>query len=48
MNTVVLNLEKIELNNKQFYHLSQVNQDWQIERIAKEQLIIMPSVGGII
>lgn len=47
MNTVVLNLENVELTDEQFYHLCQVNQDWQLERTAKEELIIMPPVGGL-
>lgn len=47
MNTVVLSLENVELTDKQFYQLCQVNQDWQLERTAKGQLIIMPPVGGI-
>lgn len=47
MNTVVLNLENVELTDDQFYHLCQVNQDWQIERTAKGELVIMPPVGGL-
>jgi Uma2 family endonuclease len=47
MTTVVLNLENVELTDEQFYRLCQVNQDWQLERTAKGQLVIMPPVGGI-
>lgn len=47
MNTVVLNLENVELTDDQFYHLCQVNQEWQLERTAKGELVIMPPVGGI-
>lgn len=47
MNTVVLNLDNVELTDEQFYRLCQVNQDWQLERTAKGELVIMPPVGGI-
>lgn len=47
MNTVVLNLENVELTDDQFYHLCQVNQEWQLERTAKGELVIMPPVGGL-
>ncbi len=46
MTTVVLSLENVELTDEQFYRLCQVNQDWQLERTAKGELIIMPPVGG--
>ena len=46
MTTVVLSLENVGLTDEQFYHLCQVNQDWQLERTAKGELVIMPPVGG--
>jgi Uma2 family endonuclease len=47
MKTVVLNLDNVELTDEQFYRLCQVNQDWQLERTAKGELVILPPVGGI-
>ncbi|MFB2980375.1 Uma2 family endonuclease [Microseira sp. BLCC-F43] len=47
MTTVVLNLESVGLTDEQFYHLCQVNRDWQFERTAKGELIIMSPVGGV-
>lgn len=47
MNTLVLNLENVELTDQQFYQLCQVNQDWKLERTSKGELVIMPPVGGI-
>jgi len=47
MTTVVLNLESVGLTDEQFYHLCQVNRDWQFERTAKGELIIMLPVGGV-
>jgi len=46
-NTVILSLENVGLSDEQFYHLCQVNQNWQLERNAKGELIIMPPVGGV-
>ncbi len=46
MTAVVLNLEKVGLTDEQFYNLCQVNQNWNLERTAKGELVIMPSVGG--
>ncbi len=46
MTTVVLSLENVDLTDEQFYRLCQVNQDWQLERTAKGELVIMPPVGG--
>ncbi|MFW6358485.1 MAG: Uma2 family endonuclease [Chroococcales cyanobacterium] len=47
MNPVILNLETVGITDEQFYKLCQVNQDLQLERTAKGELIIMPPVGGI-
>ncbi|MEM8778149.1 MAG: Uma2 family endonuclease [Cyanobacteria bacterium P01_G01_bin.49] len=47
MTAVILNLDSVNLSNEQFYRLCQVNQDWQLERTAKGELIIMPPVGGV-
>jgi Uma2 family endonuclease len=47
MATVILNLDTVNLSDKQFYRLCQVNQDWQLERTAQGELIVMPPVGGI-
>lgn len=47
MTAVVLNLDSVNLSDEQFYRLCQVNQDWQLERNAQGELIVMPPVGGI-
>ena len=47
MSTVMLNLDTVNLTDEQFYRLCQVNQDWQLERNAQGELVIMPPVGGI-
>jgi len=44
---VTLNLENIDFSDDQFYQLCQDNQDWQLERTAKGELIIMSPIGGI-
>ena len=46
MVAVDLNLEQVELTVEQFYNLCQVNQNWNLERTATGELIIMPPVGG--
>ena len=40
MTAVVLNLEKVGLTDEQFYNLCQVNQNWNLERTAKRELVI--------
>ncbi|MDJ0659415.1 MAG: Uma2 family endonuclease, partial [Crocosphaera sp.] len=45
MTAVILNLDTVNLTDEQFYRLCQVNQDWQLERTAKGELIVMPPVG---
>ncbi|WP_107667193.1 Uma2 family endonuclease [Cyanothece sp. BG0011] len=47
MTAVILNLDTVNLTDEQFYRLCQVNQDWQLERTAKGELMVMPPVGGI-
>ena len=47
MNSIVLNLDTVGLTDEQFYRLCSKNRDWQFERNAKGELIIMPPVGGI-
>lgn len=44
---VTLNLKNIDFSDDQFYQLCQDNQDWQLERTAKGDLLIMPPIGGI-
>ncbi len=46
METVVLNLETVNLTDEQFYHLCQDNQTWNLELNQKGELLIMPPVGG--
>lgn len=47
MNTIVLNLENVELTHQQFHQLCQANQDWQLERTSKGELVIMPPIEAI-
>lgn len=47
MAAVVLNLDNVGLTDEQFYRLCQVNRDWQLERTARGELVIMPPVGGV-
>jgi Uma2 family endonuclease len=47
MTAVILNLDNISLTDEQFYQLCQNNQDCQLERTAKGELVIMPPVGGV-
>ena len=47
MTNVVLNLDTVGLTDEQFYRLCQMNRDWQFERNARGELIIMPPVGGV-
>lgn len=46
MNTVILNLDKVDLTEEQFYRLCQTNETWKLERNAQGELLIMPPVGG--
>lgn len=47
MTGLILNLDNVGLTDEQFYQLCQVNRDWQLERTAKGELVIMPPVGGV-
>ena len=47
MNSIVLNLDTVGLTDEQFYRLCSRNRDWQFERNAQGELIIMPPVGGV-
>lgn len=47
METLILNLDNVNLNDQQFYHLCLANKDWKIERNKQGELIIMSPVGGI-
>ncbi|MEM8640769.1 MAG: Uma2 family endonuclease [Cyanobacteria bacterium P01_G01_bin.54] len=47
MTAIVLNLDTVDLTDDQFFRLCQVNRDWQLERNAQGELIIMAPVGGI-
>ncbi len=42
----VLNLDRVNLTDEQFWHLCQANRDMALERSGKGELIIMPPVGG--
>jgi len=46
MNTVVLNLNSVNLTEEQFYNLCQDNETLRLERTAKGELLIMPPIGG--
>ena len=46
MTALILNLDTVNFTDEQFYRLCQVNQDWQLERNAKGELIVMPPTGG--
>ena len=44
---ITLNFKNVALTDEQFYQLCQDNENWQLERTAQGELIIMPPVGGI-
>lgn len=46
MNPVILNFKNGRLTSEQFEHLCQDHQDWQLERTAQGELVIMSPVGG--
>jgi len=46
MNTVVLNLNSVNLTEEQFYNLCQDNETLRLERTAQGELLIMPPIGG--
>ena len=42
-----LSFRNVALSDDQFYQLCQDNENWQLERTAQGELIIMPPVGGL-
>ncbi|MGL5033230.1 MAG: Uma2 family endonuclease [Microcystaceae cyanobacterium] len=44
---ITLDFKNVTLSDDQFYQLCQDNENWQLERTAQGELIIMPPVGGI-
>ncbi|MCW6037233.1 Uma2 family endonuclease [Spirulina subsalsa FACHB-351] len=44
---IILNIKTVNLSDEQFYQLCQINENWQLEKTAKGELIIMPPVGAI-
>ena len=46
MSGLTLNLDTVHLSDEQFYQLCQNNRDFNFERTARGELIIMPPVGG--
>lgn len=44
---IILNLDRVELTDEQFYQLCESNRDQPLERTAKGELVIMSPVGGI-
>jgi Uma2 family endonuclease len=47
MTTITLNLNSVGFSDEQFYNLCQNNPNWQLEKTAKGELVIMSPVGGI-
>jgi Uma2 family endonuclease len=45
--TIILNLKNVGLSDEQFYQLCLDNQNWQLERTVKGELVIMSPVGGV-
>lgn len=43
---LTLNIDTIQLTDDQFYQLCQNNREFQVERTAKGELVIIPPVGG--
>ena len=46
MMPVILSLHTVELTDEQFWRLCQQNRDFQLERSARGELIVMSPVGG--
>ncbi|MFM7716772.1 MAG: Uma2 family endonuclease [Microcystis sp.] len=44
---IILNLKSVNLSDEQFYQLCHSNEDWQLEKTAQGELIIMSPVGAI-
>lgn len=39
---IILSFKNVTLTNEQFYQLCQDNENWQLERTVKGELVIMP------
>jgi Uma2 family endonuclease len=44
---ITLSFRNVALSDDQFYQLCQDNENWQLERTAQGELIIMPPVSGL-
>ncbi len=44
---ITLSFRNVALSDDQFYQLCQDNENWQLERTAQGELIIMPPAGGL-
>ncbi|CAD0233192.1 Uma2 family endonuclease [Planktothrix agardhii 1806] len=44
---IILSFKNVTFSNEQFYQLCQDNENWQLERTVKGELVIMPPVGGV-
>ncbi|HEY9866637.1 MAG TPA: Uma2 family endonuclease [Candidatus Obscuribacterales bacterium] len=44
---IILSFKNVTLSHEQFYQLCQDNENWQLERTVKGELVIMPPVGGV-
>jgi Uma2 family endonuclease len=44
---IILSFKNVTLSDEQFYQLCQDNENWQLERTVKGELVITPPVGGI-
>ncbi|HBK23291.1 MAG TPA: hypothetical protein DDZ60_12505 [Planktothrix sp. UBA10369] len=44
---IILSFKNVTLSDEQFYQLCQDNENWQLERTVKGELVIMPPVGGV-
>ncbi|MEB3189999.1 MAG: Uma2 family endonuclease [Snowella sp.] len=44
---ITLSFKNVTLSDDQFYQLCQDNENWQLERTAQGELMIMPPVGGL-
>ena len=44
---ITLSFKNVALTDDQFYQLCQDNENWQLEKNAQGELIIMPPVGGL-
>lgn len=44
---IILSFKNVTLSHEQFYQLCQDNENWQLERTVKGELVIIPPVGGV-